>query len=149
MSGAPLRLQRTALTAMKISTSRYALFPSHHFSYNSKMSGPSEDQYLLSFHVPRTHTSQCTEAIFKTGAGTYPGGLYSECCFVIAGTGHFRPMQGANPNIGSVGEAETTEEDKVEIVAFGKETVLNAVKALKEAHPYEVVSYSVVKAEAI
>ena len=57
-------------------------------------------------------------------------------------------MQGANPHIGSVGDLEMVKEVKVEIVVFGKETVMEAVKALKEAHPYEVVAYYVVKAEA-
>ena len=57
-------------------------------------------------------------------------------------------MQGANPHIGSVGNLEMVKEDKVEIVVFGKETVVAAVKALRESHPYEVVAYHVVKAEA-
>ena len=38
-------------------------------------------------------------------------------------------------------------EHKVEMVIFGKDTTLQAVEALKKTHPYEVVAYSVVKAE--
>ena len=112
------------------------------------MSAPALDQYVLSFYVPKENTAQCTSAIFKTGAGTWPGATYAETCFTISGTGQFRPMQGANPHIGAVGELETTAENKVEIVIFGKETVTKAVMALKEAHPYEVIAYYVVKAEA-
>ena len=57
------------------------------------------------------------------------------------------PLQGANPNIGKVGELEHVKEHKVEMVIFGKDTTLQAVEALKKTHPYEVVAYSVVKAE--
>lgn len=57
------------------------------------------------------------------------------------------PLQGANPNIGKVGDLEEVRENKVEMVIFGKDLALKAVEALKQAHPYEVVAYSVVKAE--
>ena len=113
------------------------------------MSAPVLDQYVLSFYVPQEHTTQCTSAIFRTGAGTWPGATYAETCFTLSGTGQFRPMQGANPHIGSVGDLEAVKENKVEIEIFGKDTVTAAVKALKEAHPYEVVAYYVVRAEAI
>jgi hypothetical protein len=58
------------------------------------------------------------------------------------------PLQGATPNIGSVGDLEHVKEHKVEMVIFGKEVALKAVEALKKTHPYEVVAYSVVKAES-
>jgi hypothetical protein len=48
-----------------------------------------------------------------------------------------------------VGDLEHVDEHKVEMVVFGKETTLQAVEALKKAHPYEVVAYTVVKAEDI
>lgn len=113
------------------------------------MSSQSTEKYLLSFYVPKTYTSPCTAAIFATGAGTWPGETYGETCCVFSGTGQFRPLAGANPNIGKVGELEKVEENKVEMVIFGKETILNAVKALKETHPYEVVAYYVIKTEDI
>ena len=56
-------------------------------------------------------------------------------------------MEGANPHTGKVGELERTNEDKVEIIIFEKETLETAVKAMKENHPYEVVAYYVVKNE--
>ena len=113
------------------------------------MSSSSSKRYVLSFYVPATHTQRCTSAIFNTGAGTWPGGTYGETCFTLQGTGQFRPLAGANPNIGTVGELEKVVEDKVEIVVFDRETVVKAVKALKEAHPYEVVAYYITKTEDI
>ena len=52
-------------------------------------------------------------------------------------------------HIGTVGELERVVEDKVEMIIFGKETVVSAVKALREAHPYEIVAYYVTKTEDI
>jgi hypothetical protein len=42
------------------------------------------------------------DALFAADAGTYPGGKYSHACFEMAGTGQFRPNEGAVPNIGVV-----------------------------------------------
>ena len=106
-------------------------------------------QYTLFFYVPKPHTLAVCQAVFKAGAGTYPGGLYSEACFISSGIGSFRPNPGANPNIGKVGEVEKVEEDKVETICVGEDTMREAVRALKEAHPYEQVAYGVLRLEDI
>ncbi len=113
------------------------------------MSSSATERYVLNFYVPAIHTQKCTSAIFKTGAGTWSGGTYGETCFTLQGIGRFRPLPGATPYIGTAGRLEKVVEDKVEIVVFGKETVVNAVKALREARPYEVVAYYVTKIEDI
>ena len=113
------------------------------------MASTTETKYQLIFYVPTTHTQQCTTAIFKTGAGTWPDNTYGETCFITRGTAQFRPLAGANPIIGSVGDLEKVEEDKVEMVVMGRKTVIEAVEALKESHPYEVVAYFVVATEDV
>lgn len=109
----------------------------------------SPEQYTLSFYVPKEHTRTTIEAIHKTGAGTWPGNTYGETCFIIEGKGQFRPLEGAKPHTGMVGELERTDENKVEIIIFGKEVLRKAVNAMKETHPYEVVAYAVVRNEVI
>ena len=59
------------------------------------------------------------------------------------------PVNGANPVIGTVGKLETVDEMKVEILCVGREVMLNAVKALIKAHPYEQVAYDVYKLEDV
>jgi hypothetical protein len=113
------------------------------------MSTPSAEHFTLSFHVPTSETAKVTAAVHETGAGTFPGGTYGEVCFVTQGKGLFRPLAGANPHTGTVGKLEHTEEDKVEISIFGRETVRKAVEALIRSHPYEVVSYAVTKHEDV
>ncbi len=67
-------------------------------------------RYMLHFYVPHSSLQTCKTALFAAGAGTYPGGKYSQACFEIAGTGQFRPDEGAVPNIGTVGQVEKVEE---------------------------------------
>ncbi|RAL15257.1 uncharacterized protein BO97DRAFT_403798 [Aspergillus homomorphus CBS 101889] len=107
------------------------------------------DRYKLVFFVPHTHLDVCKDAIFATGAGTFPGGKYSKCCFQSPGTGQFLPGEGANPAIGSVGDVEYVDEMKVEIMCLGRSIMLQAVEALVKAHPYEEVAYEVYKMENV
>lgn len=107
------------------------------------------DRYKLIFFVPHPHLESCKEAVFATGAGSFPGGKYTKCCFQYPGTGQFLPNEGANPNIGAVGTLEQVEEMKVEILCVGRETMLKAVEALLKAHPYEEPAYEVYKLENV
>ena len=146
----PLRLATRLSPASSLQPQALRLLASHEvLVQHRKMSSDTCDRYLLSFYVPSTHTQKCTSAIFTTGAGTWPGATYGETCFTLKGTGQFRPLAGADPNIGTVGELERVEEDKVEMIVFGKDTVVEAVKVLKNAHPYEVVAYFVTRTEDI
>lgn len=117
-----------------------------------RMSSPptsSSPRYKLVFFVPLSHLEDCKEAVFATGAGSYPQGKYSKACFQSLGTGQFLPGDSANPNIGQVGEVEKVEEMRVEILCLGRETVLQAVERLLKTHPYEEPAYEVYKLEDI
>lgn len=107
------------------------------------------DRYKLIFFVPPENLEPCKEAIFATGAGSFPGGKYTQCCFQTRGTGQFLPNEGANPAIGAVGTVEQCEEVKVEIMCLGREVMLDAVAALIKAHPYEEVAYEVYRMENV
>ncbi|RGP70125.1 hypothetical protein FSPOR_4237 [Fusarium sporotrichioides] len=105
-------------------------------------------RFTLAFYVPPANAAACKAAIFKAGAGRYPGpGGYTECAWQTSGTGQFRPGDAANPAIGKVGELEETPEVRVETLIVGEDTTRNAVAALKEAHPYEEVPYQVYRVE--
>lgn len=96
--------------------------------------------YKLAFFVPVAEAEAVKEAVFATGAGRI--GDYEACCFQTRGTGQFRPMEGADPHIGRVGDLEQVEELKVELVC--EDTLINAaLAALKRAHPYEEPAFDV------
>ncbi|KAJ5964083.1 uncharacterized protein N7479_003959 [Penicillium vulpinum] len=107
------------------------------------------DRYKLIFFVPTANVEHCKEAIFATGAGSFPGGKYTKCCFQTVGTGQFLPNEGADPAVGAVGALERCEEVKVEVMCLGRDVMLNAVDALVLAHPYEEVAYEVYKMENV
>lgn len=108
----------------------------------------SQIPYILSFYVPIPSTaSVCSALTTRTKAGLHPSNLYGETYWSTPGTGNFRPLEGSNAAIGSVGVVEKVEENKVEIMCMGRECVMRAVEVLKEVHPYEVVAYFVTKGE--
>ncbi len=100
--------------------------------------------YKLAFYVPVEDAEAVKEAVFVTGAGRI--GDYEACCFQTSGTGQFRPLDGANPHIGQVGELERVEELKVELVCEDG-LIEEAVAALRAAHPYEEPAFDVWKLE--
>jgi hypothetical protein len=100
--------------------------------------------YKLAFFVPLEDAEAVKEAVFVTGAGRI--GDYEACCFETRGTGQFRPLVGASPHIGQVGDLEKVEEVKVELVCEDH-LIRDAVEALRTAHPYEEPAFDVWKLE--
>ena len=87
-------------------------------------------RFQLVFHVPMSYVEACKKAIYAVGAGSY--GNYCECSWTAAGTTQFRPLNGANPSIGTVGQLEKVEEARVETLCVGEDVVRQAVQALKQ-----------------
>lgn len=100
--------------------------------------------YKLAFFVPLEDAEAVKEAVFATGAGRI--GDYEACCFETRGTGQFRPLDGADPHIGKVGDLEKVEEVKVELVCEDH-LIRSAVAALRTAHPYEEPAFDVWRLE--
>ena len=88
----------------------------------------------LTVNVPITHADKVRKAIGRIGAGKI--GSYGFCSFSIAGQGRSVPLEGANPTIGTHGEMEVIEEEKIE--TFCEEAILqDTIQAIKNVHPYE------------
>lgn len=94
----------------------------------------------LAVFVPLTHQEQLLDALLP-----YSGmpGNYADCSFRTAGLGTFKPLEGANPFLGSVGTRETVEECRLEMVMRRSE-VQPALKALRRAHPYEEPAFDLI-----
>lgn len=94
--------------------------------------------------VPLDAAPAVKAAVFDAGAGSL--GDYRECSFEFSGVGQFRPVDGANPAIGAVGELEQVNELRVEFVA--PTPARRAIeRALREAHPYEEPAFDIVQLE--
>lgn len=104
--------------------------------------GDAVDKWIV--YVPAGDADRVAASMHDAGAGVV--GDYDRAMFSSPGTGQFRPLAGANPAIGSVGEVETVDELRLELVAEPalREKVRAAMLA---AHPYEEVAYDVIATE--
>ena len=99
---------------------------------------PAPENYKVVIFTPIEALAQVSNAMFAAGAGAI--GNYSHCGFGTAGVGTFKPLEGAKPAIGKKGKLERVEEVRFEsIVPAGK--LQAVVKAMLEAHPYEIPAY--------
>jgi len=100
--------------------------------------------YKLIYFVPLDAKEKTKEALFNIGVGRYEN--YEFCSFETLGVGQFKPIGDANPHIGRLDRVEKVQEYKVEMIC-SDELIKEAVKVLKESHPYEEVAYEVFRIE--
>jgi dinuclear metal center YbgI/SA1388 family protein len=94
--------------------------------------------YKLAVFVPTGYEDRVRQALGDAGLGVI--GRYSHCSFASPGQGTYRPLPGAQPFQGEVGQLSRAQESRLEILA--PESLLPAALAcLKETHPYEEVAY--------
>lgn len=84
--------------------------------------------------VPESHAAVVREALGKAGAGRV--GNYEYISFSVKGTGRFRPLVGAHPAIGAVGDHEEVAEEQIQTVCR-RGDIDKIVAAVKQVHPYE------------
>lgn len=101
---------------------------------------------VLVFYAPVDAVDDVLDALFEAGAGAI--GDYDRCAFRVRGTGQFRPLAGADPTIGAVGELEHVAEERVELVA-PRGVRAQVVQALRQAHPYEEPAFHVIETARI
>lgn len=94
----------------------------------------------LQYYVPATHEQSVREALHMAGAGNI--GEYSNCSFTSEGTGRFQPSSASNPHTGTANVLSEVQEVKVEMI-FPTHLAASVLAALKTAHPYEEVAYSI------
>lgn len=96
----------------------------------------------LIYYVPDSYLESTKQAIFSAGAGEI--GNYEQCAWQVKGIGQFKPVKGADPYIGEVGELEQVEEWRVETIVI-EENAKAVAKALKASHPYEEPAFEFIQ----
>ncbi|KRI53335.1 MULTISPECIES: hypothetical protein [Acinetobacter] len=96
----------------------------------------------LIYYVPDSHLESTKQAIFSAGAGGI--GNYEHCAWQVKGIGQFKPVKGADPYIGEVGELEQVDEWRVETIVI-EENAKAVAKALKASHPYEEPAFEFIQ----
>lgn len=96
----------------------------------------------LTTYVPVADAAALRAALADAGAGRI--GDYDHASFSTPGTGRFRPLEGAAPAIGTVGEIEAVDEERVEVVVPRARRAA-VLRALLAVHPYEEPAFDVVE----
>ena len=103
---------------------------------------PDEPMDKLVVYVPEDAAAPLRAAIVEAGAGAF--GNYDHCTFTSPGQGRFRPLEGADPAIGTIGDVEVVDEHRIECV-LPRRSRSAVVAALRAAHPYETPAFDVVE----
>ncbi len=103
---------------------------------------PPEPLDKLVTFVPRPDADRLVDALAAAGAGRL--GNYSRVAFVADGVGTFRPEKGAEPAIGAVGQVETVDETRIEMLV-PRAVRARVIAALRDAHPYEEPAFDVLE----
>lgn len=96
--------------------------------------------YKIVVYVPESHGQAVRDALGQHGAGYI--GSYSDCSFTAKGEGRFKAHEGTNPYIGTVGQLETTPEERIETIV-PQSILADVLKAVVAAHPYEEPAYDI------
>ena len=99
-----------------------------------------EKLYKFVVYVPLDYANDVRDAVSVVGAGWI--GNYSHCTFQTKGEGTFKPLEGANPFIGSEKKLEKVKEVRMETIVKQKD-LSKVILAMKQAHPYEEAAYDI------
>ena len=88
----------------------------------------------LETYIPESHLKDLQKALQEADAGHI--GNYDRCMSYYRVSGTWRPLEGANPYIGTPGEISEEPEIKVE-VTLKAEQMEDVVTAVRRVHPYE------------
>ena len=88
----------------------------------------------IEVYIPEEYRDKLREAL--NDIGVLGVGNYDNVMSVTKVTGYWRPLKNANPFDGEVNKLSKASEDKIEF-ATDINNVENAVKVIKEVHPYE------------
>lgn len=149
-------VERTIIKAIKNDIAIYAIhtnLDNVHLGVNKKIAdkiGLLNQQILspkngllskLITYAPVANAEEIKNTLFAAGGGHI--GNYSECSFSTEGKGTFKAGENTNPFIGKQGIRELIAEEKIEII-FPNYLQPTLICALKKAHPYEEVAYSII-----
>jgi hypothetical protein len=101
--------------------------------------------YKIETYLPFEALDNIRDALYKLGLGKV--GNYEDYMSWYEINSSWKPIDGANPYLGNVGEIEFAPEYKLEF-RCEEDMIEMAVKAIKDNHPYEEVCINVIEVMA-
>lgn len=102
--------------------------------------GEASDKFVV--FVPTDAAAPVRAAMAAAGAGAL--GDYDHCSFSAHGVGRFRPLPGASPAIGTVGDISVVDEDRLELLV-PRRLRAQVLAAMRSAHPYEEPAFDIIE----
>jgi len=96
--------------------------------------------YKIAVFVPKKSCAKLKKALSEAGAGVL--GNYSQCAYMIDGTGEFMGNENSNPAVGAPMKLERVEETRLEMI-FPEHMQSDVVQTMRANHPYEEPAYDV------
>lgn len=96
----------------------------------------------IEIFIPREDSRKLIDKINE--AGYLKEENYDYCYAETYVLGHFRPIKGANPYIGSLNKIEEVQESKLEF-RIRREDLEEVMGIIKENHPYEVPVINIIE----
>ena len=90
--------------------------------------------FKLEIFIPAENVDELLETLANAHAGEI--GNYDHCTSITSVQGTYRPLAGANPAVGEVGQLFMGSECKVE-VNCREQFLVEAIQAVRNMHPYE------------
>ncbi len=90
--------------------------------------------FKIEIFIPEANVDTLLAELAKVGVGVI--GNYDHCASILIVQGTWRPMPGASPYQGEVGQISRATDAKVEVNCW-EENVREAIKAIRRVHPYE------------
>ena len=98
--------------------------------------------YKIETYLPLEALDNIRDGLYKLGLGKV--GNYEDCMSWYEINSSWKPVDGANPYLGNVGEIEFAPEYTLEF-RCEEDMIEKAVKTIKDNHPYEEVCINVIE----
>ena len=89
---------------------------------------------MIVVNVPLHEADSLRKVVGEAGGGKL--GNYSYCSFSVKGIGQSLPNKEANPTIGTIGQIESIDEERIEI-SCDEDDATNIVRVIRAASSYE------------
>ena len=89
---------------------------------------------MIVVNVPLHEADGLRKVVGEAGGGKL--GNYSYCSFSVKGIGRSLPNEEATPTIGTIGQIESIDEERIEI-SCDEDDAANIVRVIREASSYE------------